>query len=46
MAGAKAPNERDVLVFYMIYSLLFLPEKCFALGVFDTWKCFIGSLIG
>lgn len=27
MVGAKVPNERDVLVFYVIYSLSFLPEN-------------------
>lgn len=27
MAGAKVPNERSVLVFYMIYSLPLLAEN-------------------
>lgn len=44
MVGAKVPNERGVFVFYMIYSLPFLPEKVLALAFFDTSGCFGGFL--
>lgn len=44
MAGAKVPNERSVLVFYMIYSLPLFGGKCFALAIFDTSECFVGFL--
>lgn len=44
MVGAKVPNERGVFIFYMIYSLQFLPENVLRLPFLIPWECFVGFL--